>query len=98
MSAFGEPSELTAFKVAGFERYRWLLWTKPDSSWAWQLTRLPDGVTRLLSRVHASRDWRKPGMALLGVVLMEFGDFAMFRRMLLGIRERAEDDRRPSTI
>jgi len=26
----------------------------------------------------------------LGVVLMEFGDFAMFRRMLLGIKERAE--------
>ena len=29
-------------------------------------------------------------MAQLGVVLMEFGDFAMMRRMLLGIKERAE--------
>jgi hypothetical protein len=29
-------------------------------------------------------------MALLGMVLMEFGDFAMMRRVLLGIGERAE--------
>ena len=98
MSAFGEPSDVTAFRVAGFEVHRWLLWTKPDSSWAWELTPLPDGATRLVSRVHASRDWRKPGMALLGVLLMEFGDFAMFRRMLRGIKERAEHDHRHSTF
>jgi hypothetical protein len=91
MSAFGEPSAVTAFAVADFEPNRWLLWTKPDSSWVWQLTPLPDGTTRLVSRVHATRDWRRPGMALFGVVLLEFGDFAMFRRMLLGIKERAED-------
>lgn len=29
-------------------------------------------------------------MAILSVVLMEFGDFAMLRRMLRGIKERAE--------
>jgi hypothetical protein len=29
-------------------------------------------------------------MALLGVVLMEFGDFAMQRRMLRGIKSRPE--------
>ena len=29
-------------------------------------------------------------MAVLGVVLMEFGDFAMMRRMLRGIKTRAE--------
>lgn len=46
--------------------------------------------TRLLTRVRAVYDWSKPHMALLGVVLMEFGDFAMMRRMLLGIRHRAE--------
>ena len=90
MSAFGEPTKYTAFKVAGFERHRWLLWSKPESSWVWTLTPMADGTTRLVSRVHAARDWREPGTALLGVVLMEFGDFAMFRRMLLGIKERAE--------
>jgi hypothetical protein len=29
-------------------------------------------------------------MAALGVVLMEFGDFPMMRRMLRGIKDRAE--------
>jgi hypothetical protein len=35
-------------------------------------------------------DWRHPLVAILGVLLMEFGDFAMIRRMLRGIKERAE--------
>ena len=48
------------------------------------------GSTRLVTRVHAVYDWRHPVTAALGVVLMEFGDFPMMRRMLRGIKERAE--------
>ena len=66
-----------------------LLWTKPDSTWAWQLTRTGTG-TRVVTRIHAVYDWRHPLAAILGVVLMEFGDFAMLRRMLRGIKARAE--------
>jgi hypothetical protein len=84
------PSQTTALRVDGFEVPRWLLWRKPDSTWCWTLTELDDGRTRLVTRVHAVYDWTRPAMALLGVVLMEFGDFAMMRRMLLGIKERAE--------
>jgi hypothetical protein len=84
------PSEMTAFKVDSFEINRWLLWRKPDSTWAWTLTEIDDGKTRLVTRIHALYDWTKPGSALLGLVLMEFGDFAMMRRMLRGIKERAE--------
>jgi hypothetical protein len=40
--------------------------------------------------VRAFYDWGRPAIALFGVLLMEFGDFAMMRRMLLGIRARAE--------
>lgn len=84
------PSEVTAFKVAGFEENRWLLWAKPDSTWVWVLQ--PEAKsTRLVTRVHAVYDWRHPAMAALGVVLMELGDFAMMRRMLLGIKDRVED-------
>jgi hypothetical protein len=90
MSPSGEPNPTTAFRVAGYEVDRWLLWTKPDSSWVWQLTPTTTGGTRLLTRVHATRDWRHPAMALFGLLLLEFGDFAMMRRMLLGIAERAE--------
>jgi hypothetical protein len=77
------PSERTAWKVDSFAENEWLLWRKPDSTWSWVLRDLGDGRTRLVSRVHAvvSGFW---------VVLFEFGDFAMMRRMLLGIRQRAE--------
>lgn len=34
--------------------------------------------------------WTHPLMALFGVLLMEFGDFAMLRKMLRGIKQRAE--------
>jgi len=36
-------------------------------------------------------DWRtSPGNALLTVVLLESGDFPMTRKLLLGIKRRAE--------
>ena len=69
---------------------RWLLWRKPDSSWVWVLTGLPNGHTRLVTRVFARFEWAKPLSAGLGLALLELGDFAMMRRMLLGIKERAE--------
>jgi hypothetical protein len=90
MSPFGTPSERTAFRVDSFDTGRWLLWTKPDSSWAWSLSPVDGGRTRLVSRVHAVYDWEHPVSALAGIVLLEFGDFAMMRRMLLGIKSRAE--------
>ena len=90
MSPSSTPSDRTAFKVHSFEVNRWLLWTKPDSTWVWQLTRTDSGGTRLVARIHAVYDWQQPLMAMLGVMLMEFGDFAMLRRMLRGIKERAE--------
>ena len=90
MAPSSTPTDRTAFKVHAFQVNRWLLWSKPDSTWAWQLTPTDGGGTRLVTRIHAARDWRHPLLALLGVVLMEFGDFAMLRRMLGGIKERAE--------
>jgi hypothetical protein len=90
------PTEATAFRVDGYDEPRWLLWGKPDSSWSWTLTTTAGGGTRLVTRVHAKYDWSRPASAILAVVLMEFGDFAMMRRMLLGIRHRAEAARRSS--
>jgi hypothetical protein len=86
----GRPTETNAFRVETFEIGRRLLWTKPDSTWVWDLTDDGRGRTRLVTRVRAFYDWRRPAIALFGVLLMEFGDFAMMRRMLLGIRGRAE--------
>ncbi|MCW3037337.1 MAG: hypothetical protein JWM17_2649 [Actinobacteria bacterium] len=90
MSPSRVPSDRTALKVHSFHLNESLLWTKPDSTWAWQLTPTSDHGTRLVTRIHAVYDWRNPLMAVLGVLLMEFGDFAMLRRMLRGIKMRAE--------
>ena len=84
------PSETSAWKVDSFAQDEWLLWRKPDSTWSWVLRDLGNGSTRLISRVHVHYDWSRPAYSAFGVVLMEFGDFAMMRRMLPGIKERAE--------
>jgi hypothetical protein len=90
MSPKPPPTERTAFRVDSFEVESWLLWTKPDSTWSWRLTPTSEGSTRVVNRIHAVYDWRRPVSASLGVVLMEFGDFAMNRRMMRGIKARAE--------
>jgi hypothetical protein len=84
------PTDRSALKVHSFEPNRWMLWTTPDSTWAWQLTATGNDGTRLVTRIHSRYDWHNPLFALLGVLLMEFGDFAMLRRMLYGIKARAE--------
>jgi hypothetical protein len=84
-----KPSERTAFLVDSFAEPSWLLWRTPNRSWAWRLVPLPGGRTRLITRLNTVYEWRRP-LALGTVVLMECADFAMMRRMLRGIRDRAE--------
>jgi hypothetical protein len=90
MSPSYTVTDRTAFKVHDFEVNESLLWTKPDGTWAWRLTPAENNGTRLITRIHAVYDWRHPLTAAFGVLLMEFGDFAMQRRMLRGIKARAE--------
>jgi hypothetical protein len=85
-----EVSETTAFTVAGAETNAWLLWEKPDSTWAWRLVPIDGGRTRLISRLKQRYPWERPGVALFTLILLELGDFAMMRRALKGIKARAE--------
>ncbi|MEY2400335.1 MAG: hypothetical protein QOJ08_446 [Ilumatobacteraceae bacterium] len=98
MSPKAPPSSRTALKVDSFVVDEWLLWTKPDSTWSWQLTPTATGGTRLVTRIRVNYDWHHPFTAVFGVVLMEFGDFAMMRRMLLGLKARAESRARRSDV
>jgi hypothetical protein len=84
------PTEATAFVVDSYEAPSWMLWRTPTSSWAWRLTLLPGGGTRLVTRLRVAYDRRHPS----GALLMEFGDWPMMRRMLRGIRDRAEAEHR----
>lgn len=83
-------NDMTAFKVKAFEINEWLLWEKPDSTWAWKLVPLEGGRTRLISRLKQRYPWETPASAILSLVLLEFGDFPMMRRVLKGIKARAE--------
>jgi hypothetical protein len=97
MSPSATPTDRTALTVHSFEVDRWLLWAKPDSTWAWQLSPDEQDQTRLVTRIHAVYEWKHhPLTALFGCVLMEFGDFAMLRAMLRGIKQRAETADRSS--
>ena len=66
----------------------YLVWAKADSSWAWKLTPLSGGRTRLVTRVQ--QHYPRRLASLIGVILLEFGDFPMMRQMLRGVRRRAE--------
>jgi hypothetical protein len=90
MSPAATPTERTALKVHSYATNEWLLWTKPDSTWVWRLVPTGDGGTRLITRIHAVYNVKQPLMALFGLLLMEFGDFAMLRTMLRGIKQRVE--------
>jgi hypothetical protein len=83
-------NETTAFKVKAFAMHEWLLWEKPDSTWAWKLVPLEGGRTRLVARLKLRYAWETPTPAILSLVLLEFGDFPMMRRVMRGIKARAE--------
>lgn len=92
MSPTKAPTERNAFRVEAFSEDEWLLWKKPDSTWFWSLTQGEEPrSTRLVTRMRAAYNWAHPLDAITALVLMEFGDFAMCRRMMQGIKARAED-------
>ena len=51
---------------------------------------MPGGRTRLVMRMKQDYRWQTLRLATFNLILMEFGDFAMERRMLKGMRARAE--------
>jgi hypothetical protein len=86
------PGERTAFTVDSFDRPSWLLWRTPNRTFAWSLTPLSGERTRLIGRMRTRYEWRRP-LTPFTVLLMELADYPMMRRMLRGIRERAESRR-----
>jgi hypothetical protein len=74
------------------EPQRALAWLSEDGNWLWAFTLVErDGRTRLISRNR----FRLPSLvARAGMLLMEPASLVMERKMLLGIKERAERRRR----
>jgi hypothetical protein len=82
------PTPSTSFQVTDAEPQARLVWAKPGSTWAWTLAPLAPGRTRLVTRLR--QRYQPTPAGLLTMILAEFGDFAMMRKMLLGIKSRAE--------
>lgn len=82
-----KANDRSAFHVASIDVPHALVWSKPDSTWAWRLTGDETGGTRLVTRLKARYEPR-PFLPVT-VLLMEISDFPMMHRMLLGIAERA---------
>jgi hypothetical protein len=86
------PGNDSGMRIKAFEPNQWMLWWDMKiqlTTWAWALYPMPDGRTRLVTRVRARPAWRHPTTAVwLG--LTEVADFPMMRKCLLGIKGRAE--------
>jgi hypothetical protein len=62
-----------------------------DGHWVWAFGLYPDGPrTRLVSRNRIAAPDAGPATRLLNTAIMEPGSLVMERKMLLGIRDRAE--------
>jgi hypothetical protein len=85
----GKVSEETAFRVRAFEANRWILWEKAASTWAWKLLPIDEEHTRLLIRLKCHYRWARPTI-VTDLFLMEIGDFPMMRKLMLGLKRRAE--------
>jgi hypothetical protein len=88
-----EPSETIGFgsnrmRLERVEPEHVLAWRSEDGNWAWTFVlREHDGGTRLISRNR----FRLPTLAArIGMVPMEPASLVMERKMLRGIKERAE--------
>jgi hypothetical protein len=82
-------SQETAFRVRAFETNYWMLWEKAASTWAWKLLPIDGQHTRLIIRLRCRYRWSRPTI-VTDLILMEIGDFPMMRRLMLGLKRRAE--------
>ena len=84
------PNGKAGIEVHSMDAPRSMVWGTPgESTWTWLLDPAPDGTTRLISRVRSRYNWLSPSVLMSGLV--EFTDIWMMRKMLMNLRDRAED-------
>lgn len=82
------PVTSSPWQVEQSDPPRVLLWRNREAgTWVWVLRPQPDGGTRLVSRIRISY---ASASGLAFAPILELADFPMYRRMLLGIKQRAE--------
>jgi hypothetical protein len=94
------PGKNSGMRVKEFERAHWAVWWDEKlqlTTWAWVLTAMPDGSTRVVTRVRSRTEWQHPSTAVWRL-LAEAADFPMMRKCLLGIKHRAETAARTDSL
>jgi hypothetical protein len=81
-----------SMRVLGFDPRHTFTIGLPDHSWIWIFALLPAGAgtTRLISRNRIAMRDTSMVARLFSMLIMEPGSLVMERKMLLGIKERAE--------
>ena len=81
----------TVMRVEVLDPPRALAFRTTDQNWVWNFALLPDGEsTRLISRSRIATKARAPATRLFYLLFMEPGSLVMERKMLFGIKQRAE--------
>jgi hypothetical protein len=84
-------------RVAVLEPERSLVLRSEDGNWVWAFALVPgDAGTRLISRNRIATPGAPLPVRLFNLLVMEPGSLVMERKMLLGIKQRAEDLARPA--
>ena len=86
------PGENAGMRVKDFVPNQSILWWDEETqltTWAWALNEMPDGKTRLVTRVRSRSSLGHPA-TVIWLLLVELADFPMMRKCLLGIKRRAE--------
>jgi hypothetical protein len=79
-------------RVAVLEPERSLVLRSDDGNWVWAFSLAPEEAgTRLISRNRIATPGAPLSVRLLNLLVMEPGSLIMERKMLLGIKRRAED-------
>ncbi len=83
------PDGKAGIEVLAVDPPHSMVWGEPGvNTWVWVLEPLPDDSTRLISRIRQRYRWLHPSFAFSLVI--EFADIWMIRKMMRGIKERAE--------
>ena len=83
------PNGRYGLTVWNFKPREWMVWVDDQgrTSWLWLLDQVDEGTTRPITRVRMRYRWLHPDVVF--DLLVEFGDLAMMRKSMLGIRNRA---------
>jgi hypothetical protein len=82
------PDGKQGLVVSAIDPNRSMLWEGKNTTWAWRLYKLDEKHTRLVTRVRMHYDLTSRW--IIFDLVFDPGDFVMMRKMLLGIKRRAE--------